>query len=70
MEFTDKEVITHEDPEINVLYLLNEYADKTQDYKNAFLDSCDLIFRESGMLSGKQINTLVKIYNSIPDIAT
>ena len=57
--------ITEEDPEINVLHLLNEYADSNPYYKNSFLDSCDKVFRERGYLSPAQIHTLNAIYEKL-----
>lgn len=65
MKFTKKEIVTSDDTEINVLHILNEYADITPFFRNEFLNSCDNIFQSQGFLTGKQINTLVEIYNKI-----
>lgn len=65
MEFTKKTKITEEDEEINVLHMLNEYADSNPDFNSNFIDSCDQMFEKSGYLSGNQINKLIGIYEKI-----
>lgn len=50
--------ITEDDPEINVLHRLNQYADANPEFKNSFLDSCDSVFSQRGYLTPAQICTL------------
>ncbi len=65
MELCKKEKVYIDDEEINVLYLLNEYADANPEFISTFLDSCDKMFDQNGFLSGRQINILNGIYEKL-----
>lgn len=57
--------ITEDDPEINVLHMLNEYADRNTAFKNEFLDSIDRVFEKNRKISWSQYQVLLKIYKEI-----
>jgi hypothetical protein len=60
-----KSKITSEDAEINVLHLLNDYADQNPNFKSDYLDSCDKFFENQNYLSPLQIKSLNLIYEKI-----
>lgn len=58
---------TDKDPEIEILYRLNEYYDAQITERNDFVNSCDKIITDGLELTGKQINCLIDIYQKLLD---
>lgn len=57
-----KEYIDEEDPEFNIVHILNELADSNQGFTNKYLDSCIQWFQKNGWLTRNQILKLREIY--------
>lgn len=62
---TYKEKIFEDDKEINVLYLLNEYADSKPSFKDSFLENVDKIYLKHGFITKSQYHSLVTIYKEL-----
>lgn len=59
---TNKEVVLREDDEMDVMYRLIEFADRTPSFKDDFFLTCEKMLEQNGYLSGKQVNQLIGIY--------
>jgi hypothetical protein len=60
-----EKVFYENDPELNVIYLLNEHADRTPTFNTKFLDGCERMLTQNGYLSEKQVLVLNEIYSKI-----
>lgn len=64
---SEKEYITEDDDEIDVLHRLNEYFDERPDQSCTYLDSCSEVFEKRGKISLGQYDTLRSIWNNLDD---
>lgn len=53
------------DDRLDVLYRLNEYADRTPSFNNKFLDGCTKQLERNGYLSENQLFVLDEIYSNV-----
>lgn len=59
---TTKDKIYYEDPEMDVLHRLIEYADRNVSFTDHFFLTCEMMAARDGYLSGRQVNHLIEIY--------
>lgn len=59
-----QEWIIEDDPRADILIDMSEYADKHPNFCAKFLDSVRRQFDQTGKMSAKQYNQLLKVYNA------
>lgn len=60
-----KEFIQEDDPQIDILFILNEYADKNPEFESKFLDGVDAYFSRENKITDSQFEKLKQVHYKI-----